>query len=234
MRRLLPSLALPLALLACTPRVVIPDSERDRVASELEGRKRFLRVAAYVAPLWGDRSKRLLCDQPLAELDLVETPEGTPIAPPAAERVLPPGTPVRIDRIEFPTAWTIAGRVVMSPRYHPWAMVQVGGDERSYVVVLSQTVASLEDVRNDLDRLLSTDDPSGAFAALPQEQRDAILDKKPSEGMSPRALEMAWGVPEKRRIDRPAGSEEWSWPGGKRRAFFQEDKLVRWEPKTPP
>jgi hypothetical protein len=40
---------------------------------------------------------------------------------------------------------------------------------------------------------------------------------------------MAWGLPEKRRIDRPAATEEWSWPGGKRRAFFQDEKLVRWE-----
>ena len=233
MRRLVLSLVTPLALLSCTPRVVIPDAEREKVASELEGRKRFLRVAAYAAPLWGDRSKLLVSDQPLGELDLVETPEGTPIAPPPAERVLPPGTPVVVDRVEFPTAWTIARRVVMTPRYHPWAMVQVGGDERTYVVVLSQTVASLDDVRTDLDRLLSVDDPGGAFAALPQEQREAILDKKPSEGMSPRAVEMAWGVPEKRRIDRPSGSEEWSWPGGKRRAFFQDEKLVRWEPRAP-
>jgi hypothetical protein len=47
--------------------------------------------------------------------------------------------------------------------------------------------------------------------------------------MSARAVEMAWGHPEKKVIDRPANSEEWRWPGGKRKAAFRDGKLVRWE-----
>ena len=134
-------------LLACAPRAVIPDAERDRVRRELTGDQRWLRVAAYAAPLWGDTSKVLLSDQPLAELD----------------------------------------------------------------------------------RVLAKDDPTSALTGLPEEQRAAVLKKELLEGMSPRAVEMAWGLPEKKRIDRPSSTEDWSWPGGKRRAFFQEDRLVRWE-----
>ncbi len=230
MRALLP-LAILLALAGCVPRAVIPDAERQKVSADLDGRRRYLRVAAYVAPLFGDRAKLLVSDQPLGELDLVETGDGTPIAPPPAERILPPGTPVRISQVEFPTAWLIARRVVMTPRYHPWAFLEVEGDRRPYVVVLSQTAASADDVRLELDRLLTADDPSSSLAALPQDQRDAILRKEPVEGMGARALEMTWGTPEKKRIDRPAASEEWTWPGGKRRAFFQDEKLVRWEPR---
>jgi hypothetical protein len=216
-------------LLACAPRAVIPDAERERVRRELTGEARWLRVAAYAAPLWGDTSKVLLSDQPLAELDLVETTGGTPVPPPAAEKILPPGTAVRISDVEFPTGWVIAKRVVMSPRYHPWVLVEVPGDRRPHVVVLSQTAASYEDVRGELDRLLAKDDPTAALAALGDEQRAAVLRKELLEGMSPRAAEMAWGLPEKKRIDRPSSTEDWSWPGGKRRAFFQDDRLVRWE-----
>ena len=43
------------------------------------------------------------------------------------ERILPPGTAVRIREIEFPTGWIIARRVVMTPRYHPWVMLEVPG-----------------------------------------------------------------------------------------------------------
>ncbi len=197
----------------------------------MEGRHRFLRVAVYAAQLYGDSSKLLVSDQPLGELDLVETTGGSPVPPPPAERVLPPGTPVRIDRVEFPTGWVIARRVVMSPRYHPWAFLEVASEKRPLVAVISQTAATFEDVRTDLDRLLTTDDPSRLFAALPQDQRDAIMRKEPAEGMNTRAVEMAWGVPEKKRIDRPAGAEEWAWPGGKRHAFFQDEKLVRWQPR---
>lgn len=216
------------ALAACTPRAVIPAAERLRVDAELAGQRRYLRVAAFAAPFFGDRTKLLLTEEPLDALDLVETPSGAPVAPPPAERVVAPGTGVRVREIEFPTGWVIARRVVTTPRWHPWALVEVQGDDRTYVVVLSQTAASYDDVRGELDRLLSADDPTATFAALPQEQRDAIMKKELMDGMGPRAVEMAWGLPERRRIDRPAATEEWTWPGGKRRASFQEERLLRW------
>jgi hypothetical protein len=218
-----------LALASCAPRAVIPDAERDRVRRELSGEQRYLRAAAYAAPLWGDASKVLLSDQPLDELDLVQTTGGAAIAPPPAERIVPPGTAVRISAVEFPTGWIIAKRVVMTPRYHPWVLVEVPGESRPVVVVLSQTAANFEDVRGELDRILTKDDPSSALAALPEEQRAAVLEKTLVEGMGPRAVEMAWGLPERKKIDRPAATEDWTWPGGKRRAFFQDERLARWE-----
>jgi hypothetical protein len=228
-RALLATFALAAALAGCTPRTVIPDAERQRVASALTGQPRWFRVAAYAAPFWGDKSKVLVSDTPTDELDLVETAGGKPIPPPAPEKIVQPGTAVRIRDVEFPTGWTIAQRVVMTPRYHPWVLVDVPGDERTYVLVLSQTAATFDEVRAEVDRILSTDDPSPALAALPVEQRDAIGRKELVEGMSPRAVEMAWGLPERRRIDRPAATEEWIWPNGKRKAFFQEERLQRWE-----
>ncbi len=218
-----------LPLAACAPRAVIPDAERERVGHELDGQTRFLRVAAYVEPLWGDRTKVLVTDAPAAEIDLVESAGGAPVAPPPAERILAPGTAVRIRQVEFPSGWTIAKRVVMTPRYHPWVYLEVPGEERTGILVLSQTAASLDEVRGEIDRLLTPDDPASAFQALPQEQRDAILKKEIAEGMSPRAVEMAWGLPERRKIDKPAGTEEWTWPGGKRKASFQDDRLTRFE-----
>jgi hypothetical protein len=227
-RALLAALAL-LPLLACTPRAVIPDAEREKVSGAFAGEQRWTRVALYASPLWGDRSRVLLSDAPLAELDLVQTGGGTPVAPPTAERVVAPGTPVRIREVEFPSGWTIAKRVVMTPRYHPWVIVEVPGDARPHVVVLSQLAASFDDVRGELERVLTKDDPSSSFAALPAEQRAAVLRKELVEGMSPRAVELAWGLPEKKLIDRPAGTEDWTWPEGKRRASFQDERLVRWE-----
>jgi hypothetical protein len=217
------------SLAACTPRAVIPDPERERVSKELAGEQRWLRTAVYAAPLWGDHSRVLLSDQPLSELELVLSPGGDPIAPPPVERIVPPGTRVRVEDVEFPTGWTIARRVVMTPRYHPWAILEVPGDSRPHVIVLSQTAASFDEVRGELDRILTKDDPSSAYSALPGDQRAAIAKKELVDGMSTRAVEMAWGLPEKKKIDRPAATEEWTWPAGKRRAFFQDERLVRWE-----
>jgi hypothetical protein len=230
--RPLARLALALALLAlqaaCTPRAVVPDDERARVRQALDGQSRYLRVAVSVHPLFGDGSKKLLLDAPAGEVDLLRGGQGEIIAPPPAERILPPGTPVRIQQVEFPTGLLIAGRVVMTPRYHPWAYLAVAGEPRPCVLVLSQTAATADDVLAEVDRVLAADDPSPAMRALPAEQHDAILRKELVEGMAVRAVEMAWGQPERRRIDRPNGTEEWSWPGGTRRASFQDEKLVRW------
>jgi hypothetical protein len=218
-----------LPLVACAPRATIPDAERERVARELDGQQRYLRVATYASPLWGDTAKVFVYDQPAAELDLVESAGGKPIPPPASERILAPGTPVRIRQVEFPTGWLIAQRVVMSPRWHPWVYLEAGGDRRPYVLVLSQTATTFEDVRAEVERILTSDDPAPFLASLPQDQREAILRKQPIEGMGQRALEMAWGLPERKRIDRPAATEEWTWPGGKRRAFLRDDRVERLE-----
>ncbi|HYG67643.1 MAG TPA: hypothetical protein VD838_08290 [Anaeromyxobacteraceae bacterium] len=219
------------ALTACAPRASIPDPERERVGRELTGQRRWLRAAAYSGPFFGDLSKKLLTDQPAAELDLLETAGGDRIAPPTADRILPPGTEVRIRSVEFPTGWTIARRIVMTPRYHPWVFLEVEGSTDPHVLVLPQTAATFEAVRDEIDRLLVPDDPSSAFEALSAEHRDAIRAKRLVDGMTTRAVEMSWGLPERKRIDRPARTEEWTWPGGTRRAFFEEDRLVRWEPR---
>jgi hypothetical protein len=225
----LAALGLALAASGCAPLTVVPDAERERTHLALDGQARWVRVALSVSPLFGDRGKLLLLDAPAAEVDLLRATDGAVIPPPAPEQILRPGTPVRIDTVEFPTGLVIATRAVMSPRYHPWVLLKMAGEERPLVVVLSHSSVSADDLVSELDRVLTRDDPSRAFAALPLEQRDAIGRRELIDGMGARAVEMAWGLPEKIRIDRPAATEEWAWPAGKRRAWFQDEKLLRWE-----
>ena len=226
-----PALAVALALAAagCAPLTVVPDAERERTHAALEGQARWLRVAVSVSPLFGDRGKLLLLDAPAAEVDLLRGTDDSVIPPPAPERILLPGTPVRIEQVEFPTGWVIAGRAVMSPRYHPWVYLRIAGEERPFIIVLSSSSVSADVMVAEVDRMLTRDDPSRALAALPAEQREAIGRRDLAEGMGVQAVEMAWGVPEKVRIDRPAATEEWAWPAGKRRAWFQDGKLLRWD-----
>lgn len=229
----LPPFLLAAALLAaCTPATIVPDQDRQRVSRELEGRRRWLQVALNVGPFFGDEKKALGSDQPFAEVDLLESPTGTPIAAPASDRILPPGLRVTLRDVEFPTAWSIARRPVFTPRYHAWAILEVPGEPRPVVLVLPQSVASFDDVQQELDRYLGTADPGPELLALPEPQRRAIARKEVLEGMGFQAATMAWGHPEKRIVDRPAGREQWIWPGGRRRAWFEEDRLVRFESRA--
>jgi hypothetical protein len=221
--------ALLLVLTACASNMTISEGDRRQAIESLSGQSRFLRVAAYVGIFYGDESRLLVSDAPVNELDLLEKPSGEPIRPPDPVEVLDPGLRVRIRTIEFPTGATIAGRLIMTPRYHPWVYLEVPRHQRPVILVLPQTVSNADDVRAEVDRLLSVDDPTPSFRALPQAQREAIARKSLLEGMGPQALEMAWGYPQKKVIDRPNGTEEWSWSSGARRAFLQTGRLQRWE-----
>jgi hypothetical protein len=228
MRRLA---AAPLALLgllaSCAPPSLLPAEGRETVVRSLSRQPRYLRVAVYVGPFFGDGSRVLLADRPISELSLLESPGGQPILPPAPTRILPPGTPVFVDSVQFPTGATLWSRPVTTPRYNPWLLASVEGERRPAVLVLSSESPSAEDVLAEVGRVLTPDDPTPVFAALPEPVRDAIREKALVEGMTRQAAAMAWGYPDRIVMDRPTQSEEWFWTGGNRRAVFQDDRVVR-------
>jgi hypothetical protein len=219
-----------LALLAsCAPPSLLPAEGRETVVRSLSRQPRYLRVAVYVGPFFGDGSKVLLSDRVVTELSVLESPSGQPILPPAPTRILPPGTPVFVDSVQFPTGSTLWSRPVTTPRYNPWLLASVSGEPLGAVLLLSSESQSAEDVLAEVGRVLTTDDPTPVFAALPESVREAIREKTLVEGMTRQAVGMAWGYPDKIVMDRPARSEEWFWNGGNRRATFQDDRLVRHE-----
>ena len=219
-----------LALLAsCAPPSMIPAAGRETVVRSLSRQARYLRVAVYVGPFFGDGSRVLLSDRPISELSLLESPGGQPILPPAPTRILPPGTPVLVDSVQFPTGTIVWSRPVTTPRYNPWLLASVEGERRPAVLVLSSESQSADDVVAEVGRVLTADDPTPIFAALPEPVRDAIREKALVEGMTRQAVAMAWGYPDRIVMDRPTQSEEWFWTGGDRRAAFQDDRLVRHE-----
>jgi hypothetical protein len=227
------ALLVPLLALACaTPDIHISEGEQLRSQRELAGGPpRFLRAASWVGPLWDDTEKLFLTDRPAEEIALVETPRGKPILPPKFERVLPPGTPVRIQRIEFPGTFTMAQRVLVSPRFHAWVYLALEGEPRPVILVLPREVKSAEEIRAELERYLAAEDPRPALAALPADVRERVLRKEVAPGMSARALEMAWGLPDRKRMDRPAGTEEWFW--GPRRVLLRDERVERVEHAAP-
>jgi len=216
---------LAVAFACATSPLRISEADQARARRDLSNQQRYLRVALYVGPFWGDTDKAFVTDLPAKEIDLVDTPTGAPIEPPAFDGVLAPGTPVRVRDIEFPTTFTVAQRVLVTPRLLPWAYLQVPGQDRPCVIVLPREVRNVEDVRAELERYLTSDDPGPTLASFSPDVREAVLRKQVVTGMSSRALEMAWGIPERKRIDRPASTEEWIWAGGKRRVYLRDDKV---------
>ncbi len=229
MRRLAALAALVL-FSACVPPSRLTPEGRETATRALSRQARYLRVAVYVAPFFGDGSRLLVSDRPVGELRLLETPEGSPITPPAATRVLPPGTPVFVDGVQFPTGTIPWSRPLTTPRYNAWVLLSVEGLPKPAVLVLSNDLASADDVLAEVGRVVTPDDPTAVYAALPESIREAIREKSVVDGMTREAVAMAWGYPYKIVMDRPARTEEWSWTSSPRKASFLDDRLVRYEP----
>jgi hypothetical protein len=226
MRRLAVVAALAL-LPACVPPSQLPPEGRESVVRSLARQPRYLRVAVYVAPFFGDGSRVLLSDRPVGELQVLESPDGSPITPPAATRILSPGTPVFVDGVQFATGTVAWSRPITTPRYNPWLLATVEGVAKPAVLVLATESTSAADVLAEVGRVLTPDDPTAIYAALPESVRDAIREKALVEGMTREAVAMAWGYPDRIVMDRPARTEEWYWTNSTRKAVFQDDRLVR-------
>jgi hypothetical protein len=108
-------------------------------------------------------------------------------------------------------------RPVMTPRYEPWLLLRVPDDDRVQVLVLSRSAPTADDLLAEVDRVLSVSDPSPQVKALSPALREAVL-RRSWPGMSRQAAAMAWGLPDRIVVDRPARTEDWTWTGGKRRA----------------
>lgn len=238
MFRLLLAALLPLAS-ACASYTALSPDEVARIDRGLTGGKevRYLDKSFYVTPFFGDGTKRLLTDVPPEEVRLLNDTGGKPISPGEVEKILPAGTRVRITKVEFPTALAVTGRMLYTPRTQPWVYVQTEADSdpRPLIVVLRPQIKTEAEFHAELDAALSPTDPAKQLEAMPESVQAAIREKRAVIDMSAEALEMAWGSPERIKVDYPkAGeggprTEVWTWPGGRRRAELIDGRVSKLE-----
>jgi len=231
-------LALLTCLIGCAGNSTLPENDRIALQGELIAHSRYLKIAMRVAPFFQDTGAWFLSDRALDEVDLIDDPAGHPVPPGTSTGILLPGTRLRIDRIEFPTGFVIAQRVLYSPRYNPWVyLVPADGQSsantlssgKPFILVLPQRMKSRDDVLAELDRFLSRDDIAVVFRALPPQFQEAIAQKSVIAGMGPEEVEMAWGYPERIHLDEAHQTQSWTWPEGKQEAFFYAKGLTHWQ-----
>ncbi len=231
MRRAL-FLAIALLVSGCASHVLIPPEERATLERALVTQRpeQYLRLSYYVTPFFGDASKRLLTPVPPEEVRLLDNPSGEPINPGAIERVLPAGARARIQRVEFPTSWVIAERVIYTPRTQPWVYLEVEGYPKTtpLILVLRPQLRTQDEFITELERFLSPEDLAPRMSAWSESVREAVREKRAIVDMPAEALEMAWGYPEKKRLsfDGPTKREEWRYPGDKRVATLIDGRLM--------
>jgi hypothetical protein len=234
-KRLLALLTLvPLTLAGCASQTLLPTEDRTRLQQDLtsaRGAVRYLKTSSYLTPFFGDASKRLLTPYPPEEVRLLNDPKGNPINPGPVEALLPAGTKVRILKVEFPTAWVMAERVLYSPRWQPWVYLEVEGAPPGppVVLVMPPQSKSREEFLAELDRHLLEHDPSARLAKLQERFREAVKQKKVVEHMPEAAVEMSWGYPEhiRRTLNDKQVHQEWVYPGGRRQVVINDGLVTR-------
>jgi len=216
------------ALLACgcaTSQVFVPPEHAARLQRSLAGEERFLAVAFFSTPFFADTTRRLLTPFSPDQVRLLDTPDGSPVNPGPVERTFAPGTRVRILKVEFPTAFVMTGRVLLTPRTLAWVYLDVAGTPKQgppFVLVLRPGLKTEDEVRSHLDLLLSTADVTPTFEAFSEPVRAAVLAKQAIVEMPAQALVMAWGLPavKKLELEGTTQKETWTWPDGKRAAVL--------------
>lgn len=223
---------LALALTGCaTAQVAIEPTQVAELERSLNGDQRFLRVSMFLTPFFKDATKRLLTPVAPELVRLLEGPQGKPLNPGPVERTIPAGTPVRILKVEFPSAWVMTERVLYTPRSLVWLVLDVQGSPRNSppsVLVLRPGLKSDQEFLAELERHLTREDQTHRLESFSESVREAIRTKAVVIDMPAEALEMAWGFPEAKRIELVDGQrkETWRWGDGARTATLIDGRLT--------
>ncbi len=224
--------ALAAALSACaTAQIHLPPEQAASLERDLKGQERFLRVSMYATPFFGDATKKLLTAVPPEQVRLLDNPDGTPNVPGRVEATFAAGTPVRILRLELPSSLTMAERVLYTPRTLAWVYFDVAGTPKNappYVLVLRPGLKEKDELLAELSRFASTESPSKLLDGFSDVVREAVRSKSALLDMPADALEMAWGYPERRKLelDGDKRKETWTWPGEKRVAVLVDGRVT--------
>jgi hypothetical protein len=201
-------------VVGCASANVLQDDARARLAERHQGELLFVKQSLFAGQFYDDDRYRLVHPRRFEELTYLQNAEGDPIVPPPADEIIPVGTRVRIEKIEWPDGDAIFRRPLFTPRYTTWIFLRVARAtgtgvtfERSerHVLLLPSGLTDENLFDQWLESTLSSTDPTPWLRGLSEEQRVAVAQKKPALGMSIEALESALGFPD--RISREQGDD---------------------------
>jgi hypothetical protein len=197
-------------LLACASYTHIPDAARARMNEKHQGELLFLKQSLYAGTFYDDDRYRLVHPRRFDELTYLVDVEGNAIVPAAANEIIPAGTRVRVEKIEWPDGNAVFRRPLLTPRYTTWIYLRVaakrGSDvtiERSerHILLLPAGVDDEATFEKWLGASLAATDPNPWLLSLPDDQRRAIENKRAVVGMDYEALTAALGIPDRLRHD---------------------------------
>ena len=227
----------------CATPVALAPAERRALIARYDRAHVELKVSCYYGDLYDDNEKWLLSPYPFAQTSHIVDLQDRDMHPKNERGVLPAGTALVIDRIEFPGPMTHLTRMLTSPRFNPWLYLRPAApfadarDRRPFIVVLPTEDSTPGALQVTIDELLG---PAGSVARWLEGLRPtvavAIRHKDVLVGMNQTEMIAAMGPP-LRWFDEPANPHEpasrvaW-YPSLE--AWFESDVIARISPPRQP
>jgi len=216
----------------CAAQTLLSPDDQRQVISSQQGRGYHLKYSFFVGPFFSYADRYYICERDFDERVLVQGPGGEAILSAEPLAILPVGTRVVVDKVEFPTSAAMASRKLKSPRHFTWVYLRPAERQldKPLVLVLTQTMRRPADFERALAAYLVKEDPRSTLTNLPQQIYQAVETKQPVAGMPADALLRCRGHPDKilRRHQAGQRQEIWQYAPG-RRVFLTNDVVVKAE-----
>jgi hypothetical protein len=222
-------------LAGCAGVPLMAAGAREAVDAQYEGRYMVLRQSMYFGDFWDNPDVTLLDPKPFRDLTYLLDPFKKPIIPGVARGIIPAGTRVRIQRVEFPGTGSLLGRPLLTPRYNGWVLLRVnhfdvpgvrGFQDRTHVIVLPLGLGDPEQVDHALEPLLGDESVRDWMNRRQPSVRAAIREKRVVVGMTYDEVTSSLGVPDRLERRDVAGKREDTATFGQRTVVLVDDVVT--------
>lgn len=189
----------------CAHATPLPEDVRTTWQQKYDGKYLWLTQSLYYGQFYDDDRYQLVHARKFDQVLALTTFEGEPIFPPPEQGILPAGTKVYIEKIEWPTGDVIARRPLYTPRYDTWVYMRVGravgevsfDKTNTHIFLVPGGVDNIGVLNDFFAATFSAEDPNPFLQSLSEDKQEAIAQKRAVRGMNYEALNAALGLPNK-------------------------------------
>jgi hypothetical protein len=201
---------------ACATQTHLSAAIRSGLSQQHVGSVVQLRASCFYGDLYDENDLWLLSPYTFASTSHIVDLKGLPLHPQKLRGLWPAGSRFVVERLEFPTRWAMARRMLVTPRFNPWVYlrrlpepgepVAKEGGEPLYVWVLPEALESSGAVESALAAALAPDGTVTQWLqTLQPTHKIAVQHKEILVGMPRAALLAAMGEPQRFFADQQAG-----------------------------
>lgn len=193
-----------LLLSGCVHQMELSKQTMKKVDAKVVNKTFWLKQSLYFGPFYDDDRYFLVNPNPFDEVKYLKMPDGQNILPPDTKSIIPVGTKVTVQTIEWPDLHNYWNRPIFTPRSMPWMKLKFAMDRGHVSLQRPQTFIYLLPINADnadqfetwFQTIFSEADTNPWFLGLTPEAQKAVLEKKAVKGMPKEALIAALGEPD--------------------------------------